>query len=697
MSTIALLFNDNSAWWIPLCLLAGFVYARVLYPSSSSFSLKLRRLLFAFRFVVVTLLALLLLSPLIRMVSRIVEKPLIVIAQDNSSSILLNKQAAFYKEEYPKALKQFINELKDDYTVINYSFGNNLKEGISSTYSEKETDISQVITEVNNRYINRNVGAIIIASDGIYNKGNNPLYTPSSIKAPIYAIAMGDTVPQRDLLIASVNYNKIVYLGNDFQANVKVNSYGFKGAKTLMTIRKDGKTIQSKQISIVEDDFSVEIPLQLQTSGLGYQRYTIQLTPLNGEISTRNNIADIIVEVLDGKQKILLLAAGPHPDIAAIRQSIESNQNYELNTVFIAELDVNSLAKYDLVILYQLPTAEFTANQLYNKLNSLKLPVLFVLGNQVYIDLFNKLQTGLSIASGRSTFNEAQPVIANNFFLFTLSDETKKSIERFPPLYSPYGNYGLSAAFSSLLYQRIGSVGTANPLLTFNESTGNKIGILCGEGIWKWYLQDYLLNKNHDAINELLSKTIQYLSTKEDKRKLRVSTPKKEFQENEPVLFSGELYNDSYELINTPELQLEIKDSEGKKYPYVFSKTEKSYSLNAGMLPAGNYSYKASTSLGTVNYSAQGELLIGQLSVEELQTRADHQLLFNLAARSGGAMVYPSEMMSLAAKIKQNELIKPVSYEQKRFEELVNLKWFFFLLLAFLSVEWFLRKQNGSY
>ena len=59
-------------------------------------------------------------------------------------------------------------------------------------------------------------------------------------------------------------------------------------------------------------------------------------------------------------------------------------------------------------------------------------------------------------------------------------------------------------------------------------------------------------------------------------------------------------------------------------------------------------------------------------------------------------MLYPSDMKGLAAKIRGNELIKTISYEDRKYEELVSLKILFFLILALLSAEWFLRKRNGE-
>ena len=78
-------------------------------------------------------------------------------------------------------------------------------------------------------------------------------------------------------------------------------------------------------------------------------------------------------------------------------------------------------------------------------------------------------------------------------------------------------------------------------------------------------------------------------------------------------------------------------------------------------------------------------------------TIANHQLLYLLAKRSGGAMMYPHQFDILADLLNGKEDIKPISHSEKKLSDMINLKWIFFLLLSLLSLEWFIRKINGAY
>jgi hypothetical protein len=189
---------------------------------------------------------------------------------------------------------------------------------------------------------------------------------------------------------------------------------------------------------------------------------------------------------------------------------------------------------------------------------------------------------------------------------------------------------------------------------------------------------------------------VQYLSSRDDKRKFRVYPAKNSFDENERVLLNAELYNDAYELLNTPDVSISLKNRDGESYSFLFSRSGNAYTLDAGILPAGEYSFDANTRLGTKAYKAAGQFLIRQQQAEFQQTRANHQLLFALAEQNGGSMIFPNQLSRLPELIKANENVKTIVYEDRKYEDAINYKIIFFLILALLSVEWFSRKRNGE-
>lgn len=685
-------FTSTTFFWLLFCIMLGIGYALLLYKPGQLNS-SLNKSLFALRSLAVAFIAFLIFAPMIRFSGKTTEKPLIILAQDNSASISISKPSNFNTAAYTQQLKNLEQELSKDYEVKSLTFGTAVKPELNLSYKESLTDINSLFKFINEHYPNRNIGALILSSDGIYNQGGNPEYEARNLKSPVYTIALGDTIPKKDLLVANVNYNNIAYLDNDFQVEVSIEAFQSRGVFSRLTVSNSSGAVFSKGITVGSNEFRLNVPVTLSAKKKGIQRFTVNLSPVAGELSTRNNTQTFFVEVIDGKNKVLILANSPHPDIASVKQSIELNKNYEVKSRLISDYKPSDITDAGLLILHQLPSSGTDIRSVLQLAE--RKPVWFILGAQTNVSAFSAMQSLLTINSAGAT----EEVVAKNnadFYEFTLTEQTQNSLQNFAPLISPFGDYAIKSPASVLLNQQIGKLATNRPLLLFSKDADRKIGVLAGEGIWRWRLEDFKETGTHKSTDELLSKIIQFMVTKDDKRKFRVYPARNTFDEGEHVILNAELYNDSYELINTPDVSITLKHSNSKAYPYLFTRTGNGYILDAGVLPAGEYSYSAGTQLGKTKHSASGQFAIVQQQAEYRQTTANHQLLYNLSELNNGEMFYPADLKSLAGKIRSNELIKTISYEDRRYEDLVSLKFIFFLILALLSAEWFLRKRNGE-
>src|SRR5258708_536 len=176
-------------------------------------------------------------------------------------------------------------------------------------FENKSSDLNSALRNVVTDYEGKNLNGIFLLTDGIYNSGESPLYTPWRV--PIHTIGLGDTTEHPDLILKNVAYNKIAYQGNRFPVraevaiqnlpdqNVQVSIYKNNGLVSLL-----GKNTDKK--SVLEFDFLVD------ANDKGIQRLDIVVGSVSRESNLRNNRASIFVEVVEGKKKILLVAPAPH-------------------------------------------------------------------------------------------------------------------------------------------------------------------------------------------------------------------------------------------------------------------------------------------------------------------------------------------------------------------------------------------------
>jgi len=699
------IFTGKPSWLIILCLALAAMYVAALYfrERKNEFHPALKVLMGFLRFIAVFLIAFMLLSPFIRSISKEKEKPLILVALDDSQSITLNSDSSWYQNEFLQQADKMCDELARTGDVRRFTFGDRIKaidneEGFAGNvdFSQPITDISGLVTELRSRYTNMNVGALIIATDGIYNTGSSPVYQADKWTGPVYTLALGDTSVRTDVIIDRVNYNRMVYLNNKFPLEIVVKARAAGGKEARISVSHKGSILYNQTFSIDNDDFTLTVPVILDARETGIQKYSIAIEAVDGELSLLNNRKDIYVEVLDAKSRVLIVGSAPHPDISALKQAISSNLNYEVSEILLNDLNEN-LEQYRLVILHQLPSLREPAERIISSLSEKKIPALFILGTQSDLARFNQMANGLNIRyGGKPAFEEAVPVYNSAFSAFSLSDETRAWFSGLPPLNVSLGDYQVPNSARIILTQRIGSVETSRPLILFNESLDGRSGLIAGEGLWKWRLYNYAKSSNHQAFNELINKIIQYLSLKEQKKNFRVYN-QVNFRENEPVIFDAEVYDENYELTIEPEAELSIQSEEGAVFPFSFNRLSNAYRLDAGSFPPGNYSYMARATLGNTVFTHNGQFSISSLDLEALNTIADHRLLYQLAEESGGALYYPGDLDKLTEDILAREDIRPVSYSIKKYKDLLNNGWLLVSILSLLALEWFLRKRAGAY
>jgi hypothetical protein len=692
-----MLSTEYSLWFLPLCILLGLGYAAILYVKADKPELPVwvKRLSFVTRTLSVALIAFLLLNPLVKRVTKEVEKPLILLGIDNSSSLIIGNKAAFYQGKFKEDLQNLIHELEEDYEVESYLVGDSLKRGKTPDFEDKKTNISSFFEQTQTVYANRNVGAVVLLSDGIYNTGNNPYYIASQIKSPIYTVSMGDTLTYKDALISRVNYNKTAYRNNFFPIEILVKANKLSGQSSRLTIYSENEAVFEKEIRINSNNFSEWVRVNFEAKKPGLHRYRIVLSELEGEITKDNNTKDVFIEVIDQRKKVGIVYNAPHPDVAAISRSLENSEVYQVESFPVDKFN-GKVGEYDMMVLHQLPSTKNPANHIIFAINQAGIPCLFILGQQINYAQFNQLNTGVQVLVNRDMTNDAFAAYNQNYANFTITTPLQQLFSSFPPVKVPFGNFKVSASASVMLHQKIGAVSTNYPLFVFNQDAENKTAVFLGDGLWRWRMYNFMLENHHEEFDELISKTFQFLSTKADRSFFRVMG-KNVYSENENIHFDAELYNQNYELVNDPEVQMTITDSDKKTYSFAFSRNFKSYRLDAGTFPEGDYRWEASTTYNNEKYSKTGHFSVEKINLETINLTADYQLMANLASLNNGQNFSDDALANIADVIKNNAEIKSVAHYNKQHTSLLDSIWLLIAIIVLLSTEWVLRKWSGAY
>lgn len=693
------LSTEYPLWWLPLCMLLGTGISYALYHRPGPWPERLRWTLFGLRAALFSLLLALLLGPSLRSMQHFEEPPTIALAIDNSGSIpLVIGQKALQAQL--GQLQQLATSLQQaGYRVAWKQLQGNASETPpqAADFRSPSTDLSQMLLELQQAYENQHLSGIVLLSDGLYNQGRSPLDLPLS--APIHTLAVGDSTPKVDGSVYAIRANRLAYQGNKFPLQAEIAHHGLQGRQAKVSLWLNGKLVEEQLLSLGPNRQLQRVSFLVEAKQKGLQQYQVRMQPLQGEFTQANNQKSVYIDVLDGKEKILLVSPTPHPDIKAIRSAIEENKNMELQ-VHVPGMNgpgyvpFSEEEKYSLAILLGSPDKGGDTQGVVNKLLAKRVPLWFVLTPQTDLSQFNKLNGLMRLQPSGEQTDKVTAKGNEQFELFGLEEGQSALIEQLPPLDAPFGQYQLTGEATPLLFQRVGSVTTGRPLWVLGEQSGQKSAVLTGSGLWLWRQHEYLLHEQHSALDGLVLKTLQYLSSKEDRRRFKVYPQKEEYAEGEGVVFETEAYNKLYEPVYGQQVKLSLQGADGKKREYAYVNSHDGFLYQVSGLAPGIYRYEARTTLEGKPERSDGSFSVRELSLEALNTTADFNLLRNLSQQSGGS--FQTETAPLLELLKKR---KPASllHAQEQVSEFVGLGWVLALLLGLSTLEWGLRKWKGGY
>jgi len=638
-------------------------------------------LLFLLRAVALFLLFLLFINPRISKTNYINEKPTLSVLFDNSESIKYFQQDSLVE----KTLNDFRGnkQLNNQFDINYYSFGNEFQLNDSLTFNEPQTNMSEPLRMITNVSKDDN-SAIVLVSDGNQTLGNDYEYT--STKRTIYPLIVGDTTKHEDLSITQLNVNRYSFINNQFPIEILLLYDGANSVKARFTIENRGKVVYSKQVRFSADKTAQTILANLKSDKEGVNFYKAKIEYLSNEKNTNNNIKNFSVEVIDKQSQILILSALNHPDLGALKKSIESDQQRKVEIKLIEETDYQ-LSNFQLVILYQ-PNFQF--KKVIDQINNKKINYFLITGSKTDWSFLSNENLGIQKNSINQVENYATSFNAG-FLTFSQKDI---GFDNFPPLIDKFGQTSISLSHQTLLFQSINGFSTKESLLATVDENNHRKVFLFGEGVWRWRTTSFLNSNSFENFDEFIGNLIQYASSKKIRNRLDVDI--KSIYNSNSIIKVGAFYVDSnFEFDDRATLIFSIKNkttNESKSYP--FSLENNSYQLKLEALDSGDYDY--TVSVDGQRISRSGVFKVSEYSVEEQFTNADKEKLTRLAEKTGGKAFYINENQALINELLNDKRFVTTQKEVVKKEEIIDFKWIMFIAIGLLTIEWLTRKYIGK-
>jgi len=656
-------------------LIASFLY---FFPKKRN--KKFSWLLFGLRFFSVVALLTLLINPKWEREELTVEKPQLVVAVDNSASM------GFIKGK--ETVENILSELnknttfQDKFNIKYYSFGAQTQVLDSLTFTDNQSNPTDLINQIDALSSHTNI-PILLITDGNQTLGANYEYVKT--KNEIFPIVVGDTTQYADLAITKINVNQYSFLDNKFPVEIFTLYSSIQNTGAQLSIYENKNRIYTKKLRFSKQNTTHNISVMLPANTVGNHYYQAVITNLDNEKNTKNNRKDFSVEVVDQQTEILILSSFSHPDLGAIKKSIESNKQRKA-TIVIGSGSSLDFSKYKLVVLYQPTNIHASA---LKSIRTHKNGKFIITGTKTDWQFLNTSQN--SFSKKKTSLTEYYLAVYNSNFPEFVTKEI--GFEQFPPLEDRFGAIDFQVPFQSLLFQKIGNTITETPLLSTYQEDGQKNVVLFGEGFWKWRMQSKITHKSNKEFDDFWGNLFQYTTQNKKTKQLHLEYKKLNYS-NEEIQIKASYVDTNYQIDTQASVWLYLTNKETKKTektPFYLDNGQ--YIAKLYNLESGKYTFQVKVLDQDVK--SYGSFKVLNYNVEQQFSTSNLKGLKNLALQTGGEIIYSNNIKTRIQSFVTNSKYKSIQRSKIISKPLIDWHWLLGFIILSLSIEWFIRKYKG--
>ncbi len=194
------------------------------------------------------------------------------------------------------------------------------------------TRLGSAIEFIVNRERSGPIAGIVAITDGQGNAGTSAeaaMIAASNAGIPVYPIGIGSTRVARNVQVADLQAPPRVFPGDRFKVKALITSFGLEGTSARVKLYSVDSKNTEVEIEEAEDAIRLgadgePLPLtfDVQREETGKRRYSVRIEPVDRESETRDNQRSAVVNIVERKTNILLMAGGPTREFRFLRNQL---------------------------------------------------------------------------------------------------------------------------------------------------------------------------------------------------------------------------------------------------------------------------------------------------------------------------------------------------------------------------------------
>ena len=721
--------TDSLTWILIAFLLAGILIFGLSRRLFSLLSPAAAWGLISLRIAVAAVALAVLSDPVSRMVLERTEPPRLAVLVDTSASMGLTDRLGRRSEVLTSVLTgDAMHALESRYRVHRYRFAEDLSplpDGVIDSLSAdgRSTDIGGAMSLLEGGSGAGRYSAAIVVTDGNFTAGRDPLRVAEGLDMPVYTVGIGDTLGVRDIAVAHLTVNEVVYTGSNVPVEIGVRGRGYGSVRVPVIMREEGRILRSEEVTLDDREEERTVVFHVVPETEGVHRYQVEVPELDGEITAGNNLREFAIKVLKSRLRVLYVEGAARADMGFLKRSMEKDANLEVTSILLRP-DGQTFPEpmpasrtdwftYDLVILGSVdyerirPWAPFLVAFVEERGGGLIAfggPHSFEMGGYAGTSVGDLMPFGIAATArglAEESFVPDLTADGRTHPITRMDDDPAESERRWlelPPL--PGMNQVGRAKPGATVLARHPTWRTENertPVIAVHRYGQGQVLGIAAQGLWRWDLMMWGSGGTNAAYERFWNNAVRWITVREGSRRIRVVSDKLQYRGGEAIRFDGQLYDENYRPVEGAELAVAVRTDQDEAGAFQINLTSTGQGLGRYVgrlqfLPAGAYSFEATAALGGVPIGTdRGGFVVGEAAAEFERTRMNRELLVQLAGMTGGGFYAASDIDRMADDI----ALDAISVQETRTISLWNHPGVLALLVCLLAAEWFYRRYLG--
>jgi uncharacterized membrane protein len=195
------------------------------------------------------------------------------------------------------------------------------------------TDLAGALDRAREELSSVPLSGLVVLSDGADNGGRTlaeALVPLQAASIPVYTVGVGDEIVRPDIQVGRVEVPRRALQGTSLVVDVVVTHAGYAGRTVPLVVEDESRILAEKEIDLAGDGEPTVATVRFTLEEAGPRRLRFRVPVRDGERVDRNNVRDVLVEVVEEREKILYFEGEPRSEVGFLRRAVADDENLQV-------------------------------------------------------------------------------------------------------------------------------------------------------------------------------------------------------------------------------------------------------------------------------------------------------------------------------------------------------------------------------